>query len=333
VPHRLRYRLAFDHALCRAVLGVFLRVVLGWYRRRARRAGVADGQSGTVTAVQRFGSGLELNVHYHVLGLDGVFAPGADGTLRFHRLPPPTDADVARLVAAIARRVGRLLVRRGLGDDADATDPLAAESLALAGLASAAVQGRVALGPRAGAPVERLGADPDAPRVESVRPLQARRDGFDLHAGVTVPGVERERLEQLCRYLLRPPIAQERLTLRPDGTVLVTLKTPWRDGTTHLRFAPMTLLERLAALTPRPRINVVIYHGILAPRAALRGAAVAYGRADQGGAPVADPAHTDPPVDVATPCEPTAGDPARGESVAFTTATSGRLPGLPDAAQ
>ena len=64
-----------------------------------------------MTAVQRFGSGLELNVHYHVLGLDGVFAPGADGTLRFHRLPPPTDADITRLVAAIARRVGRLLVR------------------------------------------------------------------------------------------------------------------------------------------------------------------------------------------------------------------------------
>ena len=77
--------------------GVFIRTVLGWYRRRGRRAGVPDGQSGTVTVVQRFGSGLELNVHFHALGLDGVFAPGADGTLRFHRLPPPTDADVARL--------------------------------------------------------------------------------------------------------------------------------------------------------------------------------------------------------------------------------------------
>jgi len=40
VQHRLRYRLAFDHALCRAVLGVFIRTVLGWYRRRGRRAGI-----------------------------------------------------------------------------------------------------------------------------------------------------------------------------------------------------------------------------------------------------------------------------------------------------
>jgi hypothetical protein len=43
------------YALCRAVLGVFIRAVLGWYRRRGRRAGVPDGQSGTVTVVQRFG--------------------------------------------------------------------------------------------------------------------------------------------------------------------------------------------------------------------------------------------------------------------------------------
>jgi len=60
----------------------------------------------------------------------------------------------------------------------------------------------------------------------------------------------------------------------------VTLKTPWRDGTTHLCFEPVTLLERLAALTPRPRINVVLYHGVLAPRAKWRASAVTYGRAD-----------------------------------------------------
>ena len=72
--------------------------------------------------------------------------------------------------------------------DADAADPLAAGSLALAGLASAAVQGRLALGPRAGTRVKRLGHDPDAPWVESSRPLQARCDGCDLHAGVTVAG-------------------------------------------------------------------------------------------------------------------------------------------------
>jgi Putative transposase len=78
------------------------------------------------------------------------------------------------------------------------------------------------------------------------------------------------------------PGSKDRLTLRPDGTVLVTLKTPWRDGTTHLRFEPLALLERLASLTPRPRINALLYHGILAPHAAGRAAAVAYGRPTVG---------------------------------------------------
>ena len=72
----------------------------------------------------------------------------------------------------------------------------------------------------AGARVERLGTDSDAHWVETKQKLQARSDGFDLYGGVTVAGDDRDRLEQLCRYLLRPPIAQERLALLPDGKVL-----------------------------------------------------------------------------------------------------------------
>ena len=78
LPHRLRYLLAWDHKLCRAVLGVAVRAVLGFYRRRARCAGVPDGRSGAVTVIQRFGGGLQLNVHFHSLVLDGVFVEAAD---------------------------------------------------------------------------------------------------------------------------------------------------------------------------------------------------------------------------------------------------------------
>ena len=42
------------------------------------------------------------------------------------------------------------------------------------------------------------------------------------------------------------------------------------DGTTHLRFDPIELLERLAALTPRPRINLVLYYGVLGAHAGWR---------------------------------------------------------------
>src|SRR5262245_62477850 len=84
-------------------------------------------------------------------------------------------------------------------------------------------------------------------------------------------------LEQLCRYLLRPAVDQNRLRLLTDGRVVLTLKTARVDGTRHLIFEPVTLLEKLAALTPRPRINLVLYQGVLAPHAAWRARAVASG--------------------------------------------------------
>ena len=56
LPFVLRYRLAWDHALCRAVLAVYTRAVLGFYRARARKAGLAGARSGSVTAIQRFGA-------------------------------------------------------------------------------------------------------------------------------------------------------------------------------------------------------------------------------------------------------------------------------------
>ena len=104
-----------------------------------------------------------------------------------------------------------------------------------------------------------------------------RKAFFDLHADVAVPEADRARLEQLCRYLLRPAVAQERLRRLSDGRIVLTLKTAWADGTRQLVFEPLELLEKLAALTPRPGINLVLYHGVLAPPAGWRARAVAYG--------------------------------------------------------
>ena len=85
------------------------------------------------------------------------------------------------------------------GEELTPSDPLADESLALAGISAASVLGRIALGRRAGARVWRLGHDPDAPWVASTGPRQAHLDGFDLHANLCVPATDRARLEQLCR--------------------------------------------------------------------------------------------------------------------------------------
>jgi hypothetical protein len=105
----------------------------------------------------------------------------------------------------------------------------------------------------------------------------ARLDGFDLHAGVRVPADDRERLERLCRYALRPPVAQDRLHLTSEGQVVLQLRHPWSDGTTHLVFDPVEFLGRLAVLVPRPRINLILYHGVLGPRAAWRPLVVGFG--------------------------------------------------------
>jgi hypothetical protein len=76
--------------------------------------------------------------------------------------------------------------------------------------------------------------------------------------------------ERLCRYTGRPPLATERLSLLPDGRLLYRLKHRWRDGTTHVIFEPLELVEKLAALVPPPRLNITRFYGIFAPAASLR---------------------------------------------------------------
>src|SRR5262249_12497741 len=147
--------------------------------------------------------------------------------------------------------------RRGLGAGADG-----------AGLA----------GGGAGARVRRLGDARNGATVTSRGPGQAHLDGFDLHANVWVSANDRAGVERLCRYVLRPPFAQERLRLRGDGRVALELKRVWHDGTRELVFEPLEFLERLAAMTPRPETNLLICHGVLAPRARWRARVVAYGR-------------------------------------------------------
>jgi len=150
--------------------------------------------------------------------------------LTFHPAPPPSDEDVAQVLATVRARVEQLLARRQLQpeDDRAPADPLTEASPVLASLVGASVQGRVALGPRAGARVRRLGDESDLGHVASRGPRQAQLDGFDLHANVWVPPNDRARLEQLCRYLLRPPLAQARL--RADGRVLTASSPRVRAG-------------------------------------------------------------------------------------------------------
>ena len=121
------------------------------------------------------------------------------------------------------------------------------------------------------------------PREASARqPLCADIDGFSLHAAVRVQANDRKRLEQLCRYITRPALSDERVQVNAAGPVELEPKTPWRDGTTHLVMSPLEFMQRLAALVPRPRLHLIRFHGVLAPNARLRSRVVPQGPPAQG---------------------------------------------------
>ena len=149
LPFRVRFLCARDPTLLRAVLRVFLREVQRCIRRHLRREGVRGARGGSVTAVQRFGGNLALNVHLHALVLDGAFARDDEGALAFHELKGLRQDDIARIAARTAAKVTALLTRRGLGP-ADTTDAAAEEPDVLATLCAASATERVALGPKAG---------------------------------------------------------------------------------------------------------------------------------------------------------------------------------------
>ena len=66
-----------------------------------------------MTLIQRFGSALNLNLHFHVLFIDGVFSPKSNGDLRFHWVDAPTSKELNALVVTITERVAGYMERWG----------------------------------------------------------------------------------------------------------------------------------------------------------------------------------------------------------------------------
>jgi len=269
LPWARRFLLARDHELCRGALRVFLETVFDWYRARL---GLPEGQTGAIAVIQRFSSSLALNPHFHSMVLDGLFLRDEQsGELEFHPLPGLETEEVEHVVAHAALRIERWLDRRGYGldgeggegdEDQDADD--AQLSLQLESLTAPAQREADCLP----LPVQRFQVI--AGRQVQLPPLCAVCYGYNLHAGVRIAPNDREALERLCRYVLRPPLPKGRLEERADGKLLLRLKKPWSDGTDALVFEPSELLGRLAALLPHPGKNGISYHGVLGARAAWR---------------------------------------------------------------
>ena len=238
--------------------------------------------AGCARAAQRFGSALNLNLHLHgahpcapclwgnlrlcksavlpichILLLDGVYATGNDG-LYFMRVKAPTKAELETLVLRLSERIGRHLERQGLLIRAFDNAYLALEPHDDDGLAQvlgSPITYRIAIGPRTGNKAFTLHTLPA--RDDSTSARLAKAGGFSVHAGVVAEPSQRNKLERLARYVTRPAISEQRLSLTAQGHVRYELNTPYRDGTTHVFFGPLDFIARRAALIPKPRVNLI----------------------------------------------------------------------------
>lgn len=122
---------------------------------------------------------------------------------------------------------------------------------------AAAVQGLIPFGPHQGQRVQLFGDPPEAAPPRPFKKLCADHDGYSLHAAVRVGAGNPNRLERIARYVTRPALAQDRLALARDGSIVYRFKKPWRNGKQAVVMDPLTFISCLAALIPPPRFHTL----------------------------------------------------------------------------
>ncbi len=270
-PFQLRFLFASRPELMSRALGIVYRTISG---HLIKKSGYSrkTAQTGSVTLIQRFGSALNLNVHFHMLFLDGVFIKNQYGKASFKRINGPEQQELTELLHKLSCRVAGFLEREGILERDEENCYLNLESAdedPMQQVVGCSVSYRIAVGPQQGRKVFTLQTIPACD--EDYRFAQvAKESGFSLHAGVAAQVWERQKLEHLCRYITRPAVAERRISLTSTGNIRYQLKTPYSDGTTHVIFEPMDFIAKLAALIPRPRVNLTRFHGVFAPNSQLR---------------------------------------------------------------
>ena len=279
-PFALRYWLATSRELVTKINRITTKEISKFYLNRARDCNLAKPLTGMVTFIQRAGSMINLNVHLHIIALDGVFlAPdGSTQAPRLQALAGPSDADVAACVARIAKRTIRLLRRRGyLDEEGELVAPPDADEMfrdneAMTEAMAASVQSRIAFGPRAGQYVRKIGKsfgfEEETPVIKGRQ--CASINGFNLHAATYIAASERDRLENLVSYVARPPVATERLKLRTGGELEYKMKRIFADGTSAIVLSAHELIEKLCALVPPARSHQTLYTGIFSSHSKWR---------------------------------------------------------------
>jgi hypothetical protein len=271
VPFQLRYLFATQPKEMGKVLTIVHRVISTYLIRRAGLTVKSGAQTGAVTLIQRFGrsgvpGALNLNrdaapLHYHMLYLDGVYNKHAV----FYPVRPPEPKDLDRVAQKIAERVSRYLEKAGYlvrDTESEYLELYTDEEDAMPGIVGASISYRLAFGPNAGKKALTLQTIPAIFESGNHDEQVSKRGGFSLHAGVACKADQRKKLERLCRYITRPAIAEQRLSLASNGNVIVELKSPYADGTTHVILSPMEFISRLVSLIPKPRVNLTRFHGV-----------------------------------------------------------------------
>ena len=155
VPFPLRFLFASQPAVMGKVLAIVYRTIATHLTRKAGFTKIT-AQTGAVTLIQCFGGALNLNIHYHMLFLDGVYIEDKYGTSRFRWVKAPTSDELSKLTHTIAHRVARYLECQGLlmrdaescyltaeGVDADNETPMHQ-------LLGSSITYRIAMGPQQG---------------------------------------------------------------------------------------------------------------------------------------------------------------------------------------
>ena len=158
VPIPLRYWMARGKKLLAKVHKIFASEVESFYTRKNKKA----ARSGSVCCVGRFGGALNLNVHFHLLQIEGVYELKKTATAKFKKRKAPSGHDIKNLVMIIREKIIKLLRRSGYpkdpSSDEDEKDPLFEKEPSYAGLMSASVRQRILLGERQGQRVRFIGS-------------------------------------------------------------------------------------------------------------------------------------------------------------------------------
>jgi len=252
-PYPLRFLLASNPQVVTKVLGIVNRAIS---THLIKQAGFKkpEAHTGAVTLIQRFGSALNFNLHFHALFIDSVYQQKNNGKLRLHRVNAPTAKELNTLIATISRRAARHLERQGLLVQDDENSYLTLDLKdddAMNQLQGHSITYRIAVGPQQGRKVFTLQTTPSWEDYDYGSSQVGKAAGFSLHAGVATKTRERKKLERLCRYISRSAVSEKRLALTSRGMVRYELITPYRDGTTHVIFEPLDFMAKLAALALR----------------------------------------------------------------------------------